>query len=136
MPSASSCIPDYLKSLQPYFTFVTQEVCLKDSRNITNEDRKKLCSIIEESEDSLVLITHGTYTMPDTARYLEAHLGKIEKTIILTGSMFPMAGFSPSDAGFNLGFAIAHLSLIPHGVFIAMNGRIFQPNEVMKTLNE
>jgi L-asparaginase len=63
---------------------------MKDSRNIDSEDRKNLCKCIEESEESYILITHGTYTMPDTARYLEVHLGKIEKTIILTGSMIPI----------------------------------------------
>ena len=92
--------------------------------------------LIADAEESYILITHGTYTMPDTARYLEAHLGKIDKTIILTGSMIPIIGFSPSDAGFNLGFAIASFTGLPSGVFVSMNGRNFSPSEVMKMLNE
>ena len=74
--------------------------------------------------------------MPDTARYLKAHLKRKSKTIILTGSMIPISGFSPSDAPFNLGFAIAKVLELPAGVYVCMNGQVFSPEEVAKVVRE
>lgn len=56
--------------------------------------------------------------------------------IILTGSMIPIQGFSPSDAGFNLGFALGQLNYLPDGIYVCMNGTIFNPQEVVKIINE
>ena len=74
--------------------------------------------------------------MPDTARYLEVNLKNRDKVIILTGSMIPLVGFSPSDAPFNLGFAIAKSQELPNGIYVCMNGRVFEPKEIIKVLAE
>ena len=58
------------------------------------------------------------------------------KTIILTGSMIPIEGFSPSDGPFNLGFAIANVEKLPAGVYVAMNGKIFTPEEIAKEISK
>ncbi len=136
VPSLHSAIPAYIESMKPYLGYETVELCMKDSRSITQEDRHKMKELIESSPQKYILITHGTYTMPDTARYLEEKLGKFDKVIILTGSMIPLQWFSPSDAGFNLGFAIACFLSAPPGVYVAMNARLFSPEEVVKTLEE
>lgn len=81
-----------------------------------------------------IIITHGTYTMPDTARYLKANLKRDDQTIVFTGSMIPLTGFSPSDAPFNLGYSIAKIQDLPAGIYVCMNGRVFSPNEVVKFL--
>jgi L-asparaginase len=74
--------------------------------------------------------------MPDTARFLEANLKRRDQTILLTASAIPIVGFAPSDGPFNLGFAIAKVEDLPSGVYVAMNGRIFSPKEVMKVMSE
>ena len=72
--------------------------------------------------------------MPDTARFLKARLPKNQHTIILTGSMIPLEGFTFSDAPFNLGFALAAFATLAPGIYVCMNGRIFSPEEVLKTI--
>ena len=75
------------------------------------------------------MITHGTDTMENTAEFLE---GKVaDKTIVLTGAMIPYT-FGSSDGLFNLGSALSLAQVLPHGVFIAMNGRFFNAHEVRK----
>jgi len=70
--------------------------------------------------------------MPDTAQYLKDQLGKTNKTIVLTGSMVPLKGFDLSDAPFNLGYAIACAQTLPFGVYVCMNGKVFDPKKVDK----
>jgi len=71
-----SVIPDYIKSLQLYEKPMFTQVCMKDSRALTEKDRAKMMQVIKDSSASKIIITHGTYTMPDTARYLKVHLGR------------------------------------------------------------
>jgi L-asparaginase len=101
----------------------------KDSRFISNEDRKILQQKIVQVNNSLILITHGTITMVETAIYLgKLHL---DKTIVLVGS-FILGTEKNSDATFNLGFALGALQTLSNGVYIAMNGKIFIWNNVRK----
>jgi L-asparaginase len=74
--------------------------------------------------------------MSDTARFLKANLLNNHKTIILTASMIPIVGFSPSDGPFSLGYAIAQLEYLDAGIFVAVNGRIFSPEEITKAISE
>lgn len=91
---------------------------------------------MEESDANRILITHGTYTMPDTARYLKANLKRHDQVIILTGSMTPLKGFELSDDPFNLGYAVAKLQELEPGVYLCMNGKVFSADEVAKNLAE
>ena len=75
-----------------------------------------------------IVVTHGTDTMDLTGRKLKGITGKV---IVLTGAMQP-ANFKYSDAEFNIGFAVAAVQTLPHGVYLAMNGRIFLPGKVKK----
>jgi L-asparaginase len=132
-----STIDSYLKNLiQPHFSYSSESVVEKDSREITNSDRKKLVEAIESSPHKNIIITHGTFTMWQTAQYLEQYLSKEVQTehkkVILTGSMIPITGFTMSDAGFNLGFTIASFSGIKPGVYMCMNGGIFHSGEAEK----
>jgi L-asparaginase len=132
----TSSLPAFLDSLKLGVSIKATTVCMKDSRSLTTADRKKVLTAVSRSSSKNVLITHGTYTMPDTARYLQANLKDNKKVIILTGSMIPLIGFSPSDAPFNLGFAVASFSSLEPGIYVAMNGKIFSPEEVVKQLNQ
>ena len=136
VPLKKSCLPSFFKSLKTSDDFSFIEICMKDSRSINQEDLKKLLKSIDKSNSKKIIITHGTYTMPDTARFLVANLKKSDKTIILTGAMIPLTGFSPSDAPFNLGYSLASLKVLKSGVYVCMNGQIFNPEEVSKRISE
>ncbi len=130
-----STIESYLKNLiKPHFNFSTEPISEKDSRDITNEDREKLANTIKSTQHKNIIITHGTFTMQQTAQFLEQQSFD-DKKIILTGSMIPLIGFSASDAGFNLGFTVASLNSIDPGVYISMNGGIFTSGDVEKNVD-
>lgn len=130
VPREHSIIPKYIKYLQLYEEFEFSEVCMKDSRDLTIQDLNKIGKTIENSKHKKIIISHGTYTMPNTAKFLEKNLKNKDKTVIITGSMIPLEGFSPSDASFNLGFSIAKLQELSNGIYICMNGRLFLPEEI------
>lgn len=131
-----SKIPGYLSNLiiYPQYEFVT--VCMKDSRQIAQEDLDALLSHIEKTQAKRIIVTHGTYTMPDTARFIETNMTKSDKVIVFTGSYIPLDGFYPTDAPFNLGFATAKVQNLTPGVYICINGETFVPSEVIKSLSE
>lgn len=131
-----SAIPNFINSLRLDQKTVFTEACMKDSRALSPIDWKKIVSSIEESSATKIIVTHGTYTMPDTARFLEANIKRKDQTIVFTGSMIPLMGFAPSDAPFNLGYAIAKVLDLPPGIYVCMNGRTLQPNEVVKLISE
>ncbi len=136
VPLEKSVIPDFVKSLKIDKDFDFTEVCMKDSRSLTKDDLENVRASIEKSEAGKIIITHGTYTMPDTARFLEANLKRKDQVIILTGSMTPLTGFSPSDAPFNLGHSLASLENAKPGIYVGMNGQLFNPKEVIKRISE
>ena len=128
-------IDSYLHNLiQPHFNFSSEPIAEKDSRDIDNEDREKLVKAIQSSPHENILIPHGTFTMSQTAEYLDSQ-SLPNKKIILTGSMVPIIGFAASDAGFNLGFAIASFASIEPGIYLSMNGGIFKSDEVAKNVD-
>ncbi|MGP1284034.1 MAG: asparaginase domain-containing protein [Parasphingopyxis sp.] len=100
----------------------------KDSLELTDEDRAAIRAAVEKSQADRILITHGTDTMIETARELGNIAGK---TIVLTGALQP-ATLKHSDAEFNIGFALAAVQSLPPGVYVAMNGRIFDPATARK----
>lgn len=135
MMKLDTSVEHYLSNLvKPHFTYEVEVVCEKDSRTITQEDLDRLWLAVKSSNKENILVTHGTFTMPNTAKFLEKSLsqGGVRKKIILTGSMVPIAGFATSDAAFNLGYSIASFDNVELGVYISMNGGIFKPDEVKK----
>lgn len=130
-----STIDNYLKNLvKPHFSYDIEIICEKDSREITKEDLDKLWLAVKSSKQENILITHGTFTMKDTAKFLENSIAKenINKKIIITGAMIPIVGFSISDASFNLGYSLASFNSVDKGVYICMNGGLFKADEVEK----
>ena len=67
--------------------------------------------------------------MVDTAKLIAKNIK--DKTIILTGAMIPIK-FGSSDGLFNLGSALSFIQVIEPGVYITMNGRYFQYDNVHK----
>ena len=102
-----------------------------DSLLMTDQDRQIILQNCEKAEQDRILITHGTDTMCDTARVLaEAKIAG--KTIVLFGAMIPYTFGTSSDGFFNLGAALAFVQTLPSGVYIAMNGEIFNWDNVRK----
>ncbi len=102
---------------------------LIDSLDMTADDRRTILDNCLRVPENQIVITHGTDTMVKTAKVLAGE--KIKKTIVFTGAMIPYA-FGSSDGLFNIGAALAAAQALPHGVYIAMNGRFFQWNKVKK----
>ncbi|MEK9132655.1 MAG: asparaginase domain-containing protein [Patescibacteria group bacterium] len=128
--------PQFIKSLKLGNDCDFAEICMKDSRDLTPQDVELVCKTVEKSQHTKIIITHGTYTMPDTAKYLKENLKRKDQTIILTGSLIPIHGFSSSDGGFNLGYAVAQLEHLPAGVYLCMNGQVFEAGKVKKNVKE
>ena len=135
-PYEHSVIPEYIQGLNLYEGFEFTEVCMKDSRSLAESDLQNILATIENSPDRLVVVTHGTYTMPDTARFLNANIKRRDQTVILTGSMSPLRGFDASDAPFSLGFAVAKVQELNPGIYLCMNGEVFTPEEAAKNISE
>lgn len=103
---------------------------------MTEKDRQKVLETIEKSRHKKIIVLHGTYTMPETARFIKSSINRKDQTIILTGSMIPIKDFAFSDAPFNMGFALANLNSLKPGVYACMNGNVFSPEEVKKIVEE
>lgn len=131
-----SRIPAYFDKLIIYPKMKFTEVCMKDSRELNQEDIHKTLEVIEKSKSKKIIITHGTYTMPDTAKFLEANLKRKDQTIVFTGSMVPLEGVYPTDAPFNMGYAMSKVQELKPGIYLCMNGDTFTPQEVAKNLGE
>jgi L-asparaginase len=100
-----------------------------DSLEMTDDDRQLIARQCQNSEEDKIIITHGTDTMAETAAVLAKET--TDKTIVLTGAMIPYK-FGSSDGLFNLGSALAFVQALPKGVYVAMNGRYFNWDNVRK----
>ena len=120
-----------LEELGVAFRFSVIPILRKDSLHIDAADRALVRATIEAQDTRHVLVTHGTDSMVETARVLAAIAGK---TIVLTGALNP-ARFRGSDAEFNIGCAVGAVQSLPPGVYIAMNGRIWDPAKVRKNVD-
>lgn len=94
-----------------------------DSLEMTDADRELIIRQCVSVPEQQIVITHGTDTMVETARALQASAIP-GKTIVLTGAMIPYK-FGSSDGLFNLGSALAFAQTLAPGVYVAMNGRCF-----------
>lgn len=112
------------------FDYDVSSILRQDSLDMTDEDRQVVFKAVASCPEKRIVITHGTDTMIETARVL----AKVpEKTIVLTGSMYP-AQFRDSDAVFNLGCAVIAAQTLGPGVYITMNGCVFDPASSRKNV--
>ena len=122
-------LPEMLKLGRCKVPVEIRTLMLVDSLEITDADRQIIVEQCRKCKEERIVITHGTDTMEETAKVLGQSI--TEKTIILTGAMVPYK-FGSSDGLFNLGSAFAFAETLPHGVYIAMNGRFFIWDNVKK----
>lgn len=123
-------VAELLREANVTFEHEIESVLHKDSLDLTDADRELIRQKVAADSAPRIVVTHGTDTMIQTARALQGISGK---TIVLTGSMQP-ARFAVTDAAFNLGVAVAAAQTLPPGVYIAMNGRIFDPRRSRKNV--
>ncbi len=108
-----------------------ETLMMVDSIDMSNAERKYIVQKCIDESTKQIVITHGTDTMVKTATLLAE--AKIKKTIILTGAMIPVK-FGSSDGLFNMGSALSFVQALPFGVYIAMNGQIFDHRNVKKNI--
>jgi L-asparaginase len=112
-----------------YLPLEIRTLMMLDSQQMTDIDREMITKCCAECDRERIVITHGTDSIVDTARFLAERIE--DKVIVLVGAMIPFT-FGSSDGQFNLGSALAFVQVLPPGVYIAMNGRYFDWNNVRK----
>lgn len=122
-------LPQMLEMARSRLDVRVRTLMMVDSLDMTGADREIIANNCREAPESFIVITHGTDTMVDTARVLAEQVPG--KTIVLTGAMIPIS-FGSSDGLFNLGGALTVVQVLPAGVWVTMNGRIFPWNDVRK----
>jgi L-asparaginase len=110
--------------------YEVESLIKKDSLQLTDCDRVVIHDKVKNDPHHRILITHGTDTMVDTALSLLDIPGKV---IVITGAMHP-AAFRDTDAHFNVGCAIIALQTLTEGIYIVMNGRVYDPRHSKKNL--
>ena len=123
-------VPEMLRLGRCRLDVAIETVMMIDSLDLDDDGRARIVQQARTSDETAILVTHGTDTMVQTARAL-ATAGLSAKTIVLTGAMVPYA-FGSSDGLFNLGSALSFVQVLPPGVYIAMNGQHFPWDVVRK----
>ncbi len=126
---AQSAVEDMLAQGRVKLDILLETVMLKDSLDMDDDDRQQILESCLACDEPQIVITHGTDTMVETSQVLATKIK--DKTIVLLGAMVPYQ-FKNSDALFNLGCAIAAVQTLENGVYITMNGKIFNYDEVIK----
>ena len=122
-------LPEMLQRSRSTLDVTVRTLMMIDSLYMTDEDRELIAHQCRSATEDRIIITHGTDTMSVTAKVLAEKV--TGKTIVLTGAMIPYK-FGSSDGFFNLGGALAFAQTLPHGVYVAMNGRYFTWDNVRK----
>lgn len=122
-------VPEMLRLGRCRLEIEVTTLMMIDSLDMTEADRAAIVEQCQECRHDKIVITHGTDTMVETARALAQSISN--KTIVLTGAMIPYA-FGSSDGLFNLGSALSFAQALPHGIYLAMNGRYFPWHSVRK----
>lgn len=124
----TSLVPSILEKCNLHSSLYTiDHVFALDSRFIALKELSYLLTKIQSCSEEKIILTHGISTMIQTAEFLGYQ--KLNKCIVLTGASIP-ANKKGSDALFNLGAAFMAVQLLPHGVYIVMNGKVFEWHRV------
>lgn len=122
----ASCLLDRLREdaniASDFITF--EQLMMKDSRDVSDADRDQMVEAILASQSQAIVMTHGSFTLFETARYLEERLKDSKATVVITGALRPITGFSNSDGLFNLGCAIVAAQMADNGVHVCIEGRL------------
>ncbi|WP_413719488.1 asparaginase domain-containing protein [Silicimonas sp. MF1-12-2] len=128
----STHIPEILSIGRCDFPKV-ERIMLKDSLDFDDTDRDAITAAVLAAEETAIVVTHGTGTMGESARWLARRVSG--KTVVLTGAMRPHS-LSFSDGPFNLGGAIIAAQTLPEGIYGVMNGRVFEAGQLNKNTEQ
>ncbi len=106
-----------------------KELMMVDSSDMDDTHRREIFKECLLANEDRIVITHGTDGIVETARFLAER--KLDKVVVLTGAIIPFA-FGNSDSPFNLGSALAFIQVVPPGIYVVMNGKLFDANNVRK----
>jgi L-asparaginase len=110
-----------------YNFFEGNSVSLYENKEKTKEIFQKIRSLNEDK----ILLLMGTDRMVQFGREIKKKIS--DKTIIITGAIVPYEQRITTDSIFNVGYALGNLvNIKERDVFIAMNGRLFNPDLVVK----
>jgi len=126
---AETHLPEMLRLGRSRLDLSVTTLMMIDSLDMTDAHRQRVVESCRTCAERRIVVTHGTDTMSETARAL--HAAALGKTVVLTGAMIPYA-FGSSDGLFNLGSALSLAQVLPPGVYVAMNGRVFAGARVRK----
>lgn len=129
-PDAETHLHEILRQARCHFAAIDL-LMLKDSLDFDDADRSALANRILAAPEQTIVVTHGTSTMGETARFLQERVSN--KTVVLTGAMRPFS-LGASDASFNIGSAVSAAQLLDNGIWGVMNGRIFEAHQLSKNL--
>lgn len=127
---SQSSISEMLQQSRQTMKIELDILMLKDSLEMNDNDRSVISEACVQASETKIVITHGTDTMVESAKAIAAKIHS-DKTVVLFGAMVPYQ-FKQSDALFNLGTAIASVQILNPGVYITMNGEVFDYREVAK----
>ncbi len=122
-------LPEMIKLGRCRLPVDVRTLMMIDSLEMTDMDRELIGRHCMEADEERIIITHGTDTLADTAVVLDRMVHN--KVVVITGAMIPYK-FGSSDGLFNLGSALAFVQTLPHGVYVAMNGKYFAAGNVRK----
>ena len=122
-------LPEMLRLGRCSVAVEMETLLMIDSLEMKPEDRELIATACLGAKETMIVVTHGTDTMAETASYLAARIPG--KTIVITGAMIPYK-FGSSDGLFNLGSALSFVQTLPEGVYVAMNGKYFKAGAVKK----
>lgn len=133
---SQSHLPALLSQANHQLPLRLETLILKDSLDMTLADRQAIWQACLNADEDQIIITHGTDTLSQTAEFLADQMAltnqkMAHKVIVLTGAMRPFR-LGESDASFNIGTAIMAVQTTQPGVYIAMNGRLFNAYQVQK----
>ena len=131
-PDGATHIPEMLRIGRCHFP-VVELLMLKDSLYFDDADRTAIARAVARAAESALVITHGTGTMGETARFLAGRAAN--KTVVLTGAMRPFSLYS-SDGEFNLGGAVIAAQTLAPGVWGVMNGRVIPAEKLNKNVEQ
>ncbi len=141
-PYEHSAIPEYFKRVlgveleEPQFVF--REICMKDSRNLSQENIRNLVNEAKRNQHKQQITTIGTYALPDEAGRFDhmVHRGDLPSSkYVFVGAMLPNDVYL-NDGWFNVGYALGRIDSLPKGAFASMHGWVTSPKNVIKQLNE
>ena len=131
-PDGATHVPEMLRVGRCHFP-VVELLMLKDSLHFEQADRDAIAEAVVRAPEPAIVVTHGTGTMGETARFLEGRAPG--RTVVLTGAMRPFSLYS-SDGEFNLGGAVIAAQLLEPGIWGVMNGRVFPAARLDKNVEQ